>query len=160
MQRNVPPPKKPRDWDTALPHVIVGDEAFPLKPGLMKPYPFRGLTIEQRVFNFRLSHARRVAENAFGIIVNRFACLATRMCLQPATAVSIVRACMVLHNFLRTECDVRYAQETRRTRPCQWYGELDSQGPNRTGLDAREVRNSFRDYFTSAGAVDWQWDRC
>ena len=49
-----------------LPFVLVGDEAFPLKEYLMKPYPGRDLNEERRVYNYSLSRARRVIENAFG----------------------------------------------------------------------------------------------
>ena len=51
-----------------LPYVIVGDEAFPLKPYLMQPFPGRDIrnNEERRKYNYRLSRARRVIENAFG----------------------------------------------------------------------------------------------
>jgi hypothetical protein len=52
--------------------MIVGDDAFPLKPYLMKPYPNRNLGITQRVFNYRLSRVRRIVENVFGILTSRF----------------------------------------------------------------------------------------
>ena len=37
-----------------LPYVLVGDEMFPLKPWLMKPFPGRGLDDFQRIYNYRL----------------------------------------------------------------------------------------------------------
>ena len=55
-----------------LPIFIVGNDAFGLKPWLMKPYPFHRIDNKQRVFNYRLSRACRVVENVFGILVMRF----------------------------------------------------------------------------------------
>lgn len=39
---------------------------------LMKPYLNRGLSIEQQIFNYRLSRAWRVVENAIGVPASRF----------------------------------------------------------------------------------------
>ena len=38
----------------------------------MKPFPFRNQPIENHVFSYRLSRARRVVENAFGLLAVRF----------------------------------------------------------------------------------------
>ena len=66
----LPPPR--RVGSLQLPYVIVADDAFPLKQNLIKPYSFRNLSTENRIANYRISRARRVSENAFGIMANRF----------------------------------------------------------------------------------------
>ena len=56
------------------PFVIVGDEDFPLKTYLMRQYPGRQSSGNDFMtcFNNRLSRARRVSENAFGILAQKF----------------------------------------------------------------------------------------
>lgn len=51
---------------------LVGDDAFALKTHLLKPYGGTNLTKAQKIFNYRLSRARRIVENAFGILASRF----------------------------------------------------------------------------------------
>ena len=53
--------------DVLVPLVILGDPAYPLMSWIMKPYSDNGrLTRQQSVFNYRLSRARVLSENAFG----------------------------------------------------------------------------------------------
>ena len=67
------PNPEPLPFDNEdMPYFFVGDDAFALKPTMMKPYSLRGLTDDQRIFNYRLSRTRRVVENAFGIPVQQF----------------------------------------------------------------------------------------
>ncbi|KAG8171733.1 hypothetical protein JTE90_019972, partial [Oedothorax gibbosus] len=84
-----------------VPSVIVADDAFPLTTTIMKPYPGRGMSHEERIFNYRLSRARRVSENAFGILANRFRLFQTTIYGTPAKVKAYVLAACCLHNFLR-----------------------------------------------------------
>ncbi|CAH2088918.1 unnamed protein product [Euphydryas editha] len=52
---NIPGPKEIPGTKEKLPHVIVGDEAFPLKPYLMRPYPGTQLDDESKKPNAVLS---------------------------------------------------------------------------------------------------------
>ena len=67
----------------------------------MKPFPQRGLTDEKRVYNYRHSRARRISENLFGIISNRWCVLRAPILLAPESVKNIAMAILVLHNYLR-----------------------------------------------------------
>ena len=80
---------------TSLPgcHNIVGDDAFPLMDNLMKPYAQRNLSKAQDIYNYRVSRARRVVENTFGIMASRFRILLSTINLCPSKTLTIVLAC-------------------------------------------------------------------
>lgn len=85
--------------DSKIHYFIVADAAFPLSLNIMKPFSGRILSREQRIYNYRLSRARRIIENVFGIM-----CAKWRLLLKPIetsieSANWIVRAIVVLHNF-------------------------------------------------------------
>lgn len=84
---HVPPPAPLPDAPElgSLPYTVVADDAFPLKTYVMKPYPGRHLSEERLIFNFRLSSARRMVENAFGILTQRWRVYQRRMQLAPDT---------------------------------------------------------------------------
>ena len=104
----IPPPEKLCNDDVIpMPFVFVGDEAFSLTENFMKPYPGRGaeeddLYNEKCIFNYRLSRARRVMENAFGILVSRFGVFQRQMLLSPEKAQTVTLACCYLQ-FLEEE---------------------------------------------------------
>ncbi|XP_060587963.1 putative nuclease HARBI1, partial [Ruditapes philippinarum] len=83
-------------------YYIIADNAFAMRTWLIKPFSRRGLEKDERNFNNRLSRARRVVENAFGILANRFRCLFSVMPQRPDTVCSIGLACVFLHNIMRS----------------------------------------------------------
>ena len=54
-----------------LPYCFIGDEGFPLKTYLVRPYPGQYLDDEKSICNYRFSRGRRVVENSFGILAQR-----------------------------------------------------------------------------------------
>ncbi|XP_041989222.1 protein ANTAGONIST OF LIKE HETEROCHROMATIN PROTEIN 1-like [Aricia agestis] len=81
--------------------VFVADDAFALHENVIKPYPQRNLTREERIFNYRLCRARRTVENAFGILSSRFRVLHTEINMKPEKIDYIVLALCCLHNLLK-----------------------------------------------------------
>lgn len=90
------PPETPKlpNSDVKTPYFFVGDEAFKLTKTMMRPYPGRHLEPTKRIFNYRLSRARRCIENAFGILCARWCVLNRRIGFEPETVKSIVMACV------------------------------------------------------------------
>ena len=98
---NVPKADPLPHSEQPIEYFLVGDDAFALKTWLMKPLPLNNMTHQRRVYNYRLLRARRVVENALGILASRFRCLLVTLPLTPQRVIKVTHACCVLHNFLR-----------------------------------------------------------
>ena len=154
--------------DRFTPYYFIGDDAFAIQTYFMKPFSLRNLRREQRIFNYRISRARRIVENAFGILCNRFGCLLNTFRQKPKTVAYIVKACIVLHNMLRSQQPlapgiVDEEDENHDVRPGLWrnYTVLqDMEELQRGNLGtrrARQQRQYIAHYLNSpAGSVPWQ----
>ena len=165
---NLPAPKALPNYPEGgvLPYCFVGDEAFPLRLDLMKPFP-RGrstrLPKDEQIFNYRLSRARRIVENGFGILVQRWRLFARRLHLIPDNAEEVVKACIVLHNYLTIKKDLP-AIFNRLNPDNDPYMQDDGailDIPNlhghHSGAEVRAIRDIYKTYFNRPeGAVTWQ----
>ncbi|CAN7946872.1 unnamed protein product, partial [Ixodes pacificus] len=97
-----PEPAQLPNSSKVAPFVIIGDEGFGLKPYLLRPFPAAELKDPETMFNYRLSRGRRIVENSFGILRNRFQVYGHPLRQKPHRAVKVVKATIALHNFLRT----------------------------------------------------------
>jgi hypothetical protein len=157
-----------------LPHggFLVGDDAFPLQTYLQKPYSHRSLTYEQKIFNYRLSRARRIFENIFGILASRFRIFQKPISTRVEVTDKIVRRACALHNWLRMTSGTKYLQigsvdvEDENTGVIvegTWRREIqavmpsiNNSGSNHVARQARELQEKYTQYFTHDGAVQWQ----
>lgn len=172
---NVPDPTPLPGTTIMCPYLLVADDAFPLKMYILKPYSQIWLTKERRIFNYRLSRARRVVENAFGILSNRFRVFMSPINLIPDKVEAITMACCALHNFLRSQTEVymppgsvdREDPETHVVQPGEWHQgpqstgfvQLARQGSNAYSKTAKDLRDQICKYFNAKeGEVSWQWN--
>lgn len=84
---------------------FIGDEAFKMTINMMRPYSGRHLSEQKKIFNYRLSRARRTIENTFGILVSRWKIFRKPICAGPDVVDKFVIAAMCLHNFLKSKND-------------------------------------------------------
>ncbi|XP_041379131.1 protein ALP1-like [Gigantopelta aegis] len=149
--------------ERTIPFMIVGDEAFPLKPYLMKPYAARTLDQEKRIYNCQHSRARRTVECAFGILAKKFEIFQRPMRVQPDQAILLTNAAAVLHNFIRRR-DGRMIDRTSDVTYEVVGGEGIGMFPleahthgGRPTAEAMAVRDSVKTFFNDPqGSVHWQ----
>lgn len=164
-----------------FPFVFIGDEAFPLSTYMMRPYPRKTLTDDMRIFNYRLSRARRTIENAFGILTARWRILHKPLSTSITNCENVFKALVCLHNFIM----IGEEQETNNRHYCttdlidaderdggiregQWrrycslhFIEIGRLGANRANSLAKEMRNTLKDYFVSSigeTQAPWQYE--
>lgn len=170
---HVPAPKPLPGRQLPVPYAVVADEAFGLKPWIMRPYPRAQLDKKKHIFNYRLSRARRCVENVFGVLANRFRVFRQAIPLEPSKTVIITRAACVLHNYLRSGSLSRHTYtppslvdqedtETGQVVRGAWREEPECLQPIAASADrnpsmqAKEVREEYCTYFNTNGAVSWQ----
>lgn len=74
LKNNVDLPQEshfPGIKDGPVSYFLVGDEAFSVDTHLLRPYGGNSLSVTKRIFNYRLSRARRYVECVFGILSNK-----------------------------------------------------------------------------------------
>lgn len=158
---NIPEQKLLPGTNTKLPMVIVADDAFPLTTNIMRPFPGKNLTDEQRIFNYRLSRARRISENVFGILVQKFRMFMRPLQGNPDNITKIVLAACILHNFIRKHEGYNVPELTDSTDDAARKERSRLQNfPRRRGRENREafnLREQFKQFFNSPeGTVEWQ----
>ena len=172
----IPQPRPLPGSRVLAPFVFVADEAFPLLTNLMRPYPGKNLDEAKAVFNYRLSRARRIIENSFGILAARWRIFRRPNLGQPEHVIRYTQAAIALHNFLRTIESSVYCPRgftdgedgAGNTLEGAWRSEVHGDegltrlgqiGGNRYCRSAADTRELYQDYFlTPDGEVSWQYN--
>jgi len=120
----------------------------------------------------RHCRARRISENAFGILTNRFRIFSRTIDLEPNKVVKIVKACCTLHNWIRKKNKSNYGITidiedvvNNTVNLGSWRedpapGGIINLAPTRDrnfNAAARLKRTQFANYFIGEGEVEWQY---
>lgn len=157
-------------------HMFLWRMRHPLKDNIMKPYPgSQEKGSVKRLFNYRLSRARRVVENVFGIMSAVFRVLRRPMFLEPNKAEIVVLTCVYLHSFLRKNQSSNHIYTPTGTFDSEINGEIIegswrqqcSEGSSLTSMQkvgrkpsisAERIRRELAEYFEANGRIPWQDD--
>ena len=152
--------------DRPIPYFLVGDDAFPLRTWMMKPFSHRAMTNEERMFNYRLS---RVAENNFGILAHRWRCMLGTMQQEPHGAKIIVMAAICLHNLMQLRysglqnSDLDREDDAGNNILGAWRNDRVLQDMDRVGRrnvanrEGKRLREYLKHYYNSdVGRLSWQ----
>ena len=140
----------------------------------MKPFPGKGQHEHQRVYDYRLSRARRTIENAFGILSAKWRIFRKPIKVNVDLVDKITRDSVRLHNCLRLTENATYTptgfinseDSTGNILPGDWRNTGNNGGLNAIGrfggnrytVEASDARDAFKAYFTSADAeADCPW---
>ena len=148
---NIPAPKELPGRNQKMPYFIVADDAFPLKPFIMKPFPTRNLSERKRIYNYRQSRARINVENAFGILSSRFQIIRKPLQFNPSKVDLFVLTCCCLHNML--------VKDDERVTDTNKMLQLSRNTVNTSQQVSRNIRDELADYFINEGSVSWQLNK-
>lgn len=171
---HLPAPQPLPGHDINVPFVIVADDAFAFKPEMMKQFTGIHLSATQRVFNYRLSRARRCIENAFGVLSARFRVMRSPISVDAAKTRKITLATCALHNFLIEKNKAMYMPNNfvdhysndgdlieglwRQNLADTTFYPLQRSTNRYISERANAVRDEFANYFMSIdGEIPWQY---
>lgn len=150
---NLPPPAPLPNTEQEFPFVFVADEAFALNENLLKPYSQKTLTPLRHEFNRRLSKARVVVEDCFGILAKRFGVFQRAIKLDPKKAEVVTMAACMIHNFLSKEShEANFPAGFHVDKIEDTLIGLNNKIRN-TSQSAKATRDTFCDYYNNTGKV-------
>lgn len=135
--------------------MFIGDEGFGQSEFILRPFSGKFLSVEKRVFNYRLSRARRHIECTFGILANKWRIFHRPLNVDPKLANLIIKTCCTLHNYVRDRDGVQFND----TLLVEGFYDL-ARWPIRGGRVSNTVRQQFMNYYGRkfVVAIKQDWD--
>ena len=124
---------------------LIGDSAYPINAWLMKPFCNNpSLTPQQKRYNYRLSRARTVVENAFGRLKGRWRRLMKRNDMHTKHIPVVISACCILHNL----CEVHGESfnDAWLLQECEFEQPTAPSLPSTSTGTAHDIRNTIAQY--------------
>ena len=119
---------------------------------------------------------RRISENGFGILANRWRIFRRPIALEPEKVRTITLAAVTLHNWQRSmssigkvdlikglvdeenSSDGIISGSWRHEEPTEtWFPIANDKFGNRPTNISKTIREEFNKYFNMEGAISWQW---
>ncbi|XP_022180255.1 protein ALP1-like [Myzus persicae] len=152
----LPPPKPLSDKRLdKIPYFLIGDEGFGLCQFLLRPFGGKYLSVGKKVFNYRLTRARRYIECSFGILSNKWRILHRALNVEESLAENIIKTCCLLHNFVRDRDGITF-EDTIAISGLIEDTTVDNSQP---GNAIKCVRTELIDFFMKEGQVSWQMEK-
>lgn len=140
----------------STPYVFIGDEAFPLRNYMMRPFPRKQCQENDKAYyNYRLSRARMTVECAFGIMSSKFRILLKSIETTEKNADHIVKAICMLHNTiidLEKDVSIQNVPESINTNLHAAHNQMIAlnhgwRANNHALRTAIGIRNNFVNFF-------------
>lgn len=101
---------------------------------------------------YRLSRARRIVENAFGIMSQTWRIILNRIHAKPENINNIILVCCVLHNYLRMDCQMASTDEDISD------SESETNIVSEPRSVAYDIRERIADWCVNEGDVNFQYN--
>ncbi|XP_034245538.1 protein ALP1-like [Thrips palmi] len=155
---NIPPPCPVEGMELeSTPFFMVGDAAFGRSVNMVTPFKGKFLPPAERIFNYRISRARKNVENTFGIMRKRYEVLDRPMQTDVVSSTSTVLACCALHNYHLQDVKSVPPKSKREVRGeyCDQIGEngevIYGRYSNEDPVKEREILERLRGEVAEAG---------
>lgn len=163
-ENNLPKSSNLEGTSVEVPFFMLGDDAYPLKHNIMKPFSKRLLSKEERIYNYRHARARRCVENAFGIMVSKWRLLHKPIETTVDNAIKIVQCICLLHNLI-IDKEGQPCAQTLISAASSYENDRNEKNVrtnvirpfNRSSNLATFVRDTLKNYFISPiGSISFQ----